>query len=75
MPGTIDKLSTGLALINIAMPGVVSLIATFSDGRQVDIKKLLDDTDARVEKTISEGESFLASTVEDAPGDEAGEGG
>jgi hypothetical protein len=56
----LDNLTSAFALLNVAMPGMISLIATFGDGRQVDIKKLLDDTDARVKKTIEKGESFLA---------------
>ncbi len=57
--GILDKLSSGITLFNVAMPGIISLVATFADGREVDIKKLLDDTDARVKKIIDEGESFL----------------
>ncbi len=58
----IDAISSGLALINVAMPGIVSLVATFAGGQQVDIQKILNDTDAKVNKIISEGTDFLAQT-------------
>jgi len=60
MPSKIDNLSTALGLVNGALPGVISLIATFKGGQQVDIKKLLDDTDAKLNDIISSGEAFLA---------------
>lgn len=60
----INAISSGLALINVAMPGVVSLIATFSNGQQIDIQKLLNDTDAKLAKIIAEGEDFLSQTPE-----------
>jgi len=64
MPSKIDAISSGLALINVAMPGIVSLVATFAGGQQVDIQKLLDDTDEKVDKIISEGTDFLAQAPE-----------
>ena len=60
MPSKIDNISTALGLINASLPGVISLIATFRGGQQVDIKKLLDDTDAKLEGILSSGAAFLA---------------
>jgi len=60
MPSKIDNLSTALALINVALPGAISLIATFGNGQKVDIKKLLDDTDKKLDDIIASGEAFLA---------------
>ena len=59
MSEKIDKLSSALGLINIALPGVVSLVASFGDGQEVDIKKLLDDTDDRLGGILASTDSFL----------------
>ena len=67
MPSKIDAISSGLALINVAMPGIVSLVATFTGGQQVDIQKLLNDTDEKVNKIISEGTNFLSQPDPDPP--------
>jgi len=63
----IDAISSGLALINVAMPGIVSLVATFTSGQQVDIQKILDDTAKKVEDIINTGEDFLAQPGPEPP--------
>jgi hypothetical protein len=59
VPSKIENISNALSLINLAIPAVASVIVTLRNGKKIDLKALLDDTDKRVNDVISKGEDFL----------------
>lgn len=60
MPTTLENITAGMNLINVAIPGITSLIVTLRSGKTIDLVALMADTDKRVAETIAEGEAFLA---------------
>jgi len=47
-------------LVNVAIPGVASIIVSLKSGKKIDLKELHDKTDAEFQATIDEANKFLA---------------
>ena len=58
----IERITKAISHINLAIPGVTSIIVSLKNGSRVDLQSVLDDTDKRMEEIIKQGEDFLART-------------
>ncbi len=56
----LEKLETGMELFNVVFPNIVGLVISLKNGKEIDIKQLLDDTKQFAEGKIQEANDFLA---------------
>ncbi len=59
MPTKLENIAAGMELFNVVFPNIAGLIVTLKNGKEVDIKKLLDDTEQFAEGKIQEANDFL----------------
>ena len=59
MPTRLEKIAAGMELFNAVFPSIAGLIITLKNGKEIDIKKLLDDTEKFAQKKIDEANEFL----------------
>lgn len=59
MPTKLEKIAAGMELFNVVFPNIAGLIVTLKNGKEIDIKQLLDDTDQFAEGKIQEANDFL----------------
>jgi len=62
MPSSVENITNAIGLINLAIPGITSIIVSLKSGKQIDLQALLEDTNKRVQEIIDTGEDFLART-------------
>ena len=60
MPTKLENIEAGMALFNVVFPNIAGLIVTLKNGKEVDVKQLLDDTKQFAEGKIEEANEFLA---------------
>ena len=59
MPSSVENIANAIGLINLAIPGITSIIVSLKNGKQIDLQAVLADTDKRVQEIIDQGEDFL----------------
>ena len=58
----IENITNAIGLINLAIPGITSIIVSLKNGSKVDLQSVLADTDQRVKEIIESGNNFLDRT-------------
>jgi hypothetical protein len=59
MPTKLENIAAGMELFNVVFPNIAGLIVTLKNGKEIDIKQLLDDTEQFAEGKIQEANDFL----------------
>jgi hypothetical protein len=59
MPTKLENIAAGMELFNVVFPNIAGLIVTLKNGKEVNIKDLLDDTEQHAEGKIQEANDFL----------------
>ena len=64
MPLNFENVMNGMGLLNAAIPGVVKIIATLSDGSEIDLTDLVAKTQKVVDDKLKEAAEHLAKPEE-----------
>ncbi len=59
MPTKLEKLEAGMELFNVVFPNIAGLVISLKNGKEIDVKQLLDDTKQFAEGKIQEANDFL----------------